>query len=406
MTAAVLEIHSLRTLPPSLLNRDDQGLPKTAVFGGVTRARHSSQALKRAMRRHFREYGLVPDENLSDRTRTLTGLLTDALIARGHAQDDAATLSANVAWGMGLLNTKPENAQRRLTNVLLFISAQEVAAIADAVHANAAELRKDALPAADIWPDLDPDADAGPSAEAASKAKRKAACPKTIQTFAKPLLARLDCDHAVDIALFGRFLAEEPAAKVDGAASVAHAIGVTEGNMDLDYYTAVDDLAGESGFLSTTYLTAPTLYSYASVDLRQLRDSLDGDEKLAELALRAFTTAFLLASPTGKRTSTAPYTRPDLALATLRSGQPMSLANAYRKPVRASRDTDLLLLATDALTLHWENLERTYGHDDLIGAWNLYTGDYTDLARPLPGDPVNASQLAERAAARAVLHLA
>jgi CRISPR system Cascade subunit CasC len=402
---AVLELHSLRALPPSLLNRDDQGLPKEADFGGFQRARFSSQTIKHAMRLYFGASGLVPEENLSDRTRTLYTLLTERLVALGRDQQDAETLAVNVIWGMGLLGTDPKNAVKRYTNVLLFISSQEIQGIALAIDDEADALLAEALPPAQIWPELDADPDAEP-VKAASKKERKAACPKGIQAFAKPLLTRLDSNHAVDIALFGRFLAEEPGARVDGAACVAHGLGVTELNVTLDYYTSVDDLLKESGFLATTHLVAPTIYQYGAVDLRQLNQSLDGDEKLVELALRAFTTAFIEAMPTGKRTSTAPFTKPDLVVAVLRADQPLSLVNSFRKPIAPRTGTDLMDSAVSALTKHWKNIGESYGHEGVIGAWHLHTGDPGDLADPLPGDKVTAAELATRSAGRAVLHLA
>ena len=45
-----LQLHLLTFFPPANLNRDDTGRPKTAVVGGTTRLRLSSQALKRAWR--------------------------------------------------------------------------------------------------------------------------------------------------------------------------------------------------------------------------------------------------------------------------------------------------------------------------------------------------------------------
>ena len=54
-----LDIHVLQTVPPSCVNRDDTGSPKTAVYGGTTRARVSSQAWKSAMRKMFRAAELL-----------------------------------------------------------------------------------------------------------------------------------------------------------------------------------------------------------------------------------------------------------------------------------------------------------------------------------------------------------
>lgn len=45
-----IQLHVLTSYPPSNLNRDDMGRPKTAVMGGVNRLRVSSQSLKRAWR--------------------------------------------------------------------------------------------------------------------------------------------------------------------------------------------------------------------------------------------------------------------------------------------------------------------------------------------------------------------
>jgi len=46
----LIEIHMIQNHSPSNLNRDDLGAPKTCIFGGVTRARISSQCLKRSIR--------------------------------------------------------------------------------------------------------------------------------------------------------------------------------------------------------------------------------------------------------------------------------------------------------------------------------------------------------------------
>jgi hypothetical protein len=61
----LIEIHMIQNHSPSNLNRDDLGAPKTCLFGGVTRARISSQCLKRSIRHpgnpddmHKREPGM------------------------------------------------------------------------------------------------------------------------------------------------------------------------------------------------------------------------------------------------------------------------------------------------------------------------------------------------------------
>ena len=47
---------------------------------------------------------------------------------------------------------------------------------------------------------------------------------------------------AVDIAMFGRMLANKPEFNVEAACQVAHAFGVSETIVEDDFFTAVDDL--------------------------------------------------------------------------------------------------------------------------------------------------------------------
>jgi hypothetical protein len=51
----LIELHILQSFPVTCLNRDDVGSPKTALFGGVQRARISSQCLKRGIREYAQD---------------------------------------------------------------------------------------------------------------------------------------------------------------------------------------------------------------------------------------------------------------------------------------------------------------------------------------------------------------
>ena len=74
-----VDLHVLQTVPPSCVNRDDTGSPKTAIYGGVTRARVSSQAWKRAMRLKFRE--LLSQEDVGQRTKMIADLIAAEVVA-------------------------------------------------------------------------------------------------------------------------------------------------------------------------------------------------------------------------------------------------------------------------------------------------------------------------------------
>lgn len=77
MNNVYVDIHVLQTVPPSCINRDDTGSPKTAVYGGTTRARISSQAWKHAIRKEFHKR--FPNEELGLRTKKIAALVKTEL---------------------------------------------------------------------------------------------------------------------------------------------------------------------------------------------------------------------------------------------------------------------------------------------------------------------------------------
>ena len=81
-----VDLHVLQTVPPSCVNRDDTGSPKTAVYGGVRRARVSSQAWKHAMRTMFREE-LLKAEQMGERTKKVLHILAEEIRQIAPEQD-------------------------------------------------------------------------------------------------------------------------------------------------------------------------------------------------------------------------------------------------------------------------------------------------------------------------------
>ena len=69
-----LEFHILQSFPVTCLNRDDVGAPKTAMIGGTTRARVSSQCWKRQVRLAMRDFGA----ELGTRTKLIGNLIAKA----------------------------------------------------------------------------------------------------------------------------------------------------------------------------------------------------------------------------------------------------------------------------------------------------------------------------------------
>ncbi|MBQ7267532.1 MAG: type I-E CRISPR-associated protein Cas7/Cse4/CasC, partial [Synergistaceae bacterium] len=82
-----VDFHVIQTVPPSCVNRDDTARPKTAIYGGVTRARVSSQSWKHAIREYFQE--IFTDEQLGIRTKYAAQVIADKLIENGIDSETA-----------------------------------------------------------------------------------------------------------------------------------------------------------------------------------------------------------------------------------------------------------------------------------------------------------------------------
>ena len=143
---------------------------------------------------------------------------------------------------------------------------------------------------------------------------------------------------SMDMALFGRMVADEPSLNYDAAAQVAHSISTHAVQNEYDYFTAVDDCQAEdnagAGHLGTVEYNSSTLYRYATVNVMELAGQL-GAAQAAE-TVRAFGEAFLFSMPTGKQNSFANRTLPDAVYVTLREDQPVNLCGAFERAVPRS----------------------------------------------------------------------
>lgn len=305
-----IDVHVLQTLPPSNPNRDDTGSPKSATFGGVRRMRISSQAIKRATRTDFEE--TLPKEELGIRTKRIVQVLRDEIVRQSpELKDRAAELADMAMTAIGFKTTAPKpkkgqeltDDQLAQAGFLVFLSDKQIQHVAEAVITIADE--------------DDP-----------AKAF-KALKPKNL----------VDTDHSVDIALFGRMVAEPESLNVDAACQVAHALGVGPVTPEYDYYTAVDDAKTDeedsgAGMIGTIEFTSATLYRYATINLPLLKENL-GSREAAEEAVKAFVNSFSRSMPTGKQNTFANRTIPDAVVVQLRDDQPINLVGAFEEPVEA-----------------------------------------------------------------------
>lgn len=344
----VIDIHALQTVPPSLINRDDTGAPKSAVFGGVPRQRVSSQSWKRAIRRYFEDN--VDAAQIGDRSKRLPEKIALRLIDAGLEQDEAIKRVEDLFKAAGIKTAvekpkknddsedKPSPYPR--TGYLLFLSQQQIDRAVEELLAR--------------------------DGEKPSKAEAKAI---------------LDTDHSVDMAMFGRMVADDAAYNVDASVQVAHAIGIHGSTPDFDYFTAVDDLAEEgeetgAGMIGTVQMMSSTMYRYATINFDGLKDNLKSVDT-ARLAVEHFIEAFVNSMPTGKINTFANQTLPELVYVAVRDTRPVSLVNAFEVPVEADQGASRRKVAADRLAQEARDVESVYGFKPLA-AYVMGIGETAD----------------------------
>lgn len=282
-----LDINVLQTVPSSNINRDDTGAPKTAFYGGVMRARVSSQSWKRATRKAFAEDGA----EIGTRTLKVPQLLADKLMELDStlSQEDADKMAAD-ALGAAGIKVKKGN----VTGALLMVSKGQIESLAKYVLAGEELDKKEAK---------------------------------------KNLLE----GNSLDLALFGRMVADNPELNVDASAQVAHAISTHEIIPEYDYFTALDDLQGKeqsgAALIQTTQYDSATLYRYANVNINELAHNLDGKDAVEGAV--TFVKDFALSMPTGKQNSFANKTVPSYLMVTVRDDTPVNLVSAFEQPATA-----------------------------------------------------------------------
>lgn len=330
-----VDIHIIQSLPPSCVNRDDSGSPKSAVYGGVRRLRVSSQSWKRATRLYFND--LLDAKDVGVRTKRVVEVLAERITEDApELAGDAAALAKKVfaATKIKLSSPRGKKDAPQESGYLLFLSTSQIARLAELAIASARD---------------------GEALDA-----------KTIRKIFKE-------EHAVDIALFGRMVAEDPDLNVDAACQVAHAISTHAAENEYDFFTAVDDDKSRSeeedagaGMMGTVEFSSATMYRYATVNLDMLVENL-GDGDAALRALEVFIKGFCLSMPTGKQNTFANRTLPEAVVVSVRDDQPVSLVGAFEKPIRTNEADGYLARSVGALAEHARAIEDNYGLKPLAG---------------------------------------
>lgn len=343
----LIEIHMIQNHSPANLNRDDLGAPKTCIFGGVTRARISSQCLKRSIRRSP-EFSAALEKAGGVRTRRLANLL--ARIA--HSAD----FNLEHEKFVKLLQEKPAESK----DILKF----------DAIAAEALALggvkpkTKNMTTTDEEGKEIE---DEGTNAEALSKMLLFLST-GTVSKMAKDLSETTEAKDLVD--KYKKYIAENPlvpdialngrmteVAKnsvfsnlnftVEAALSAAHAISTHAVVNEVDYFTAADDVPGQdagAAHVDEAIFNSACFYKHFVIDFEQLKKNLANDADLACKTVRCFIEAAAKANPSGKQHAFAAFNPPDGVLVEIKtkSATPVNYANAFADPVPDKSERGLI----------------------------------------------------------------
>jgi CRISPR system Cascade subunit CasC len=301
-----VEFHILQSFPVTCLNRDDVGAPKTAVVGGTTRARVSSQCWKRHVRLALHDLNIP----LGTRTKLICALIKAACIKLGATEEQAVKCGEKIEQ-VFIKTTdtakkgkkgKEENEDEADTadeksDTLLFLAPSEIDKIANKF--------KEA--------GFDPE-------KVITKTEAKKQAKEVADIIGKPNFS-ID---GLDIALFGRMVAQAASMNVEAAASFAHAISTHKVTNEVEFFTALDDeqvkngIAG-SGHMGSLEFNAATYYRYVSLDIGQLWENLGG--VAIKKAVEAFVKALYVAVPNARQTSQSGASAWEYAKVLVRKGQ-------------------------------------------------------------------------------------
>lgn len=284
-----VDMHAIQIVPPSNLNRDDTGSPKTAQYGGVKRARVSSQSWKRAMREYFNAEGEI--SNVGVRTLEIVKYVAEKIIEL----DNSIAMEKAMAKAKDVIEKSQIKLSDNKAKALFFLGDTQAKGLAKAAINGESDKKK--------------------------------------------IEEILNGNKPIDIALFGRMVADNPVLNEDASSQVAHAISTHGVQTEFDFYTAVDDLAPEdnagAGMLGTIEFNSSTLYRYANVAIHEFANQIEDKEAVIN-AIKLYIKAFVNSMPTGKINTFANQTLPQFVMVTLRKDRPINLISAFEEPVRSS----------------------------------------------------------------------
>ena len=358
-----LDIHVIQTLPPSNINRDDTGSPKTAVYGGVRRARVSSQAWKKAMRDYFKDK--ADNGYLGVRSKRIVEYVAKKIleIDKTLSFEEAEKKSLEAFTSAGFTITE----ENKLPT-LFFLGDRQASDFARAAIDNV----KDAA-----------------------------------------ILHKIIKDNvSIDIALFGRMIADKDLNRViskenekskkiidngenevsrislneDASAQIAHAISTHGVQTEFDYFTALDDLSKDAkpgaAMIDTIEYNSSTLYRYGNVALHEFYHQMRENKEETKKAIILFVDAFLKSLPSGKINSFANQTIPSSVVVSLRKDRPVSLVSAFETPIKTKLSQEgYVNESIEAMFKEYQKIQRFVDKPEISFYLNLSEGHVLEGAK-------------------------
>ncbi|MBK8909824.1 MAG: type I-E CRISPR-associated protein Cas7/Cse4/CasC [Chlorobi bacterium] len=339
----LIELHSLTSHSPANLNRDDLGRPKSAVFGGVNRARISSQAIKRSIRTsNYVEETL--HHGISTRSRQIPKMIYEELLPEFQGDPARAARLKDVCRALPGAFGKVDAQHEMQTSQIVFLTPDEISRTASYVR----EIVR------------------------GDEKLTQAAVKELIAGAAAAIGLNRNPGDGVDMALFGRMTTDDANsfASVDAAMQVAHAISTHAVTPETDWFTAVDDVLTDndergSGHIGEIEFNSATFYKYFSCNLPLLVKNMNGASEDAIDALATVLDAACRVTPSGKQNSYASHSLADTVLLVIRQQRiPVSLANAFERPVPKDETLGYLAPSRARMLRHYRDLAESYSLND------------------------------------------
>jgi len=378
-----LELHIIQSVPVACLNRDDLNSPKTAIFGGVQRARVSSQSWKRAIREMAEKEIDTSDQFKGKRSRLFIDKISSALKDLGELEGPAEALAICAGHYLAKLDPKQDGKVK----TLVFLSPLEYEVFAKVLFALDKDAKKalinavESVDIAKLATDEDGDEKSEEDdAEKPKKGEKRLSSKEFTKLLTKILKSPIEKafkgekketkslpNDAADIALFGRMVASDHSLSIEAASMFSHALSTHKADNEIDFFAAIDDLQPKeeagAGMTSTLEFNSATYYRFAALNLDMLADAehLKG-MTIAERqsVVRTFVEATIKAIPGARKSTMNGNTLPVYVLGVVReTGHPIQLVNAFETPIRSTQG--YATKSIELLKSEYKRLSDTWG---------------------------------------------